>query len=223
MTKSYQKTACWVMVRVTPKRRSLSTWIEDNIILPDYVAEPGPLRLSPSMRAIADAIGDPSIERVSVLKSARIGFSTVLTAAIGYHIVKDPCPVLVLLPTQDDCRDYVMSDVERLFDASPRLRKRLSGPKAGSDRTNRNTLTHRLFKGGDLKVVAGKVPLVLVAVSNFWIRHPATTAPSQNCKIEAGPPSMRLLLLPRFCLRHKSPYLLQIFSVASIVLVSLGF
>ena len=110
------------------------------------------------MRAIADAIGDPAVERVSVLKSARIGFSTVLTAAIGYHVVRDPCPVLVLLPTQDDCRDYVVSDVERLFDASPKLRKRLSGPKAGSDRTNRNTLTHRLFKGGDLKVVAGKAP-----------------------------------------------------------------
>jgi phage terminase large subunit GpA-like protein len=82
----------------------------------------------------------------------------VLTAAIGYHVVEDPCPVLVLLPTQDDCRDYVVSDVERLFEASPRLRKRLSGPKVGGDRINRNTLTHRLFRGGDLKVVAGKAP-----------------------------------------------------------------
>jgi phage terminase large subunit GpA-like protein len=93
---------------------------------------------------------------VTVIKSARIGFSTVLTAAIAYHVVRDPCPVLV--PTQDDCRDYIVSDVERLFDASPRLRKRLSGPKVGGDRINRNTLTHRLFKGGDLKVVAGKAP-----------------------------------------------------------------
>ena len=81
-----------------------------------------------------------------------------LTAAVAYHVVEDPCSVLVLLPTQDDCRDYVVSDVERLFEASPKLRKRLSGPKAGGDRINRNTLTHRLFKGGDLKVVAGKAP-----------------------------------------------------------------
>jgi phage terminase large subunit GpA-like protein len=63
------------------------------------------------MRAIADAIGDPAIERVSVLKSARVGFSTLLTAAIGFHVVTDPCAVLVLLPTQDDCRDYIVSDV----------------------------------------------------------------------------------------------------------------
>ena len=136
----------------------LSAWIEGHIVLPDVVAEPGPIRLAPPMRAIADAIGDPVIERVSVLKSARVGFSTVLTATIGYHVLADPCPVLVLLPTQDDCRDYVVSEVERLFEASPRLRKKLSGPKAGGDRINRNTLTHRLFRGGDLKVVAGKAP-----------------------------------------------------------------
>jgi phage terminase large subunit GpA-like protein len=140
------------------KSQGLSRWIERTIVLPDVVAAPGPIRLAPPMRAIADAIGDPAIERVSVLKSARIGFSTVLTAAIGYHVLTDPCPVLVLLPTQDDCRDYVVSEVERIFESSPRLRKKLSGPKAGGDRINRNTLTHRLFRGGDLKVVAGKAP-----------------------------------------------------------------
>src|SRR5450759_241779 len=139
-------------VQVPKRNMVLSSWIEATIKLPDVVAEPGPIRLAPYMRAIADAIGDPAIERVTVIKSARIGFSTVLTAAVAFHVVEDPCPVLVLLPTQDDCRDYIVSDVERLFDASPRLRRRLSGPQAGSDRTNRNTLTHRLFKGGDLKV-----------------------------------------------------------------------
>jgi hypothetical protein len=51
-----------------------------------------------------------------------------------------------------------VSDVERLFDTSPKLRKRLTGPSKGGDRINRNTLTHRLFRGGDLKVVAGKAP-----------------------------------------------------------------
>src|SRR5260221_3457385 len=143
---------------VAARDPTLSAWIEAHILLPDVVAEPGPITLAPYMREIADAIGDPAIERVTVIKSARIGYSTVLTAAIAYHVVEDPCPVLVLLPTQDDCRDYVVSDVERLFDAGPRLRNRLSGPKAGGDRINRNTLTHRLFRGGDLKVVAGKAP-----------------------------------------------------------------
>jgi hypothetical protein len=70
--------------------------------LPDVVAAPGPITLASPMKAIADAIVDPAIERVSVLKSARIGLSTVLTAT---NVLADPCPVLVLLPTEDDCRD----------------------------------------------------------------------------------------------------------------------
>jgi len=63
-----------------------------------------------------------------------------------------------LLPTEADCRDFVVTDIEGIFDSSPALRGRLSTPKQGSDRTNRNTLCHRLFKGGSLKVVAGKAP-----------------------------------------------------------------
>jgi phage terminase large subunit GpA-like protein len=78
------------MKRAKRKPVTLSQWIETNIVLPDVVAVPGPLVLAPYMREIADAIGDPAVERVSVLKSARIGFSTVLTAAIAYHVVKGP-------------------------------------------------------------------------------------------------------------------------------------
>ena len=94
------------------RRDNLSDWIEANVCLPDTVAEPGPIRLAPYMRAIADAIGDPAVERVSVLKSARIGYTTVLTAAIGYHVIADPAPILCLLPTEADCRDYLVSDIE---------------------------------------------------------------------------------------------------------------
>jgi phage terminase large subunit GpA-like protein len=142
------------------RRQTLAQWMEANILLPDVVAEPGPITLAPHMRAIADAIGDPAIERVTVLKSARVGFTTLLTGAIAYHVVRDPCPILALLPTQDDCRDYVVSELERIFYISPVLQGRLMRSAAGRDRLvlNRNTLTHRLFARGDLKVVAGKAP-----------------------------------------------------------------
>ena len=52
----------------------------------------------------------------------------------------------------------MVTDIEGTFDSSPALRGRLSAPKQGSDRINRNTLCHRLFKGGSLKIVAGKAP-----------------------------------------------------------------
>ena len=65
-----------------PRPVALSRWIEQHVCLPQGLSsEPGPIRLAPYMRAIADAITDPKLERVTVLKSARIGFSNVVAGA----------------------------------------------------------------------------------------------------------------------------------------------
>jgi phage terminase large subunit GpA-like protein len=75
-------------------RLPLSNWIEANLALPDDVsARPGSVRLYPYQKGIADAISDPLIERVSVVKSARIGYTTLLVGALGNHVVNDPAPV----------------------------------------------------------------------------------------------------------------------------------
>jgi phage terminase large subunit GpA-like protein len=51
----------------------LSTWMEDNIRLPaGLAAVAGALHLHPYQRAIADAMADPAVERVSVIKTAII-------------------------------------------------------------------------------------------------------------------------------------------------------
>jgi phage terminase large subunit GpA-like protein len=65
--------------RIAARPAPLSTWLEDVIRLPTGLAAvPGPLALHPYQRAIADAMADPAVERVSVIKSARIGFTTCL-------------------------------------------------------------------------------------------------------------------------------------------------
>ena len=63
------------MVHVTAKRpQSLPAWIEANVRLPAGVtAEPGPIKLYRYQRGIAAAVDGPRVERVTVLKSARIG------------------------------------------------------------------------------------------------------------------------------------------------------
>ena len=98
---------------IPPPRLPLSVWIAQSIVLPEGLcATPGPMRLYPYQVAIADAIGDPEIERVTLQKAARIGFSALLAAAIGNYCVNDPSPILAVQPTQDDCRDFVVSDLE---------------------------------------------------------------------------------------------------------------
>ena len=105
---------------------------------------------------IADAISDPAIERITMVKPVRVGFTTLLTAAIGSFVANDPAPILCLLPTESDARDYVVSDVEPVFAATPALRAALTADRG--DGEDRNTLLSRRFPGGSLKVVAAKAP-----------------------------------------------------------------
>lgn len=139
-----------------PMREQLSTWVEREMILPPEVADvAGPVALWPFQRGIADAFTDPLLDRITLVKPTRVGFSTLLTGIVGHYCVNDPCPIIVYLPTDDDCRDYMVSDVEPIFAASPALQSVLSGDL---DEAGRNTLSQRRFPGGSLKILAAKSP-----------------------------------------------------------------
>jgi phage terminase large subunit GpA-like protein len=65
----------------------LADWIEANVRFPATVsATPGAVRLWAYQRGICDAIDDPAIERVTVIKSARIGYTSLLTGVIASFV-----------------------------------------------------------------------------------------------------------------------------------------
>lgn len=109
------------------------------------------MRLFPFQRGIADAMGDPTIERVTVLKAARVGYSTLLAGVVGSYIVNDPSNILALLPREEDCRTLVVGQLDPTFAASPNLNNALTERRS---RNKRNRLFHRLFPGGWFKAVA---------------------------------------------------------------------
>lgn len=65
-------------------------------------------------------------------------FTTLLPGAVASFVDNEPSPILALLPTEADCReancrDYMVSDIEPVFAASPALRGRdLSTPRKAS-------------------------------------------------------------------------------------------
>jgi phage terminase large subunit GpA-like protein len=141
---------------IPPGRLRLSEWIEQTIVLPEAVsAMPGRVRLFPYQRAICDSISDPAVERVTLAKAVRIGFSSLLTAAIGNFAINDPSPILLLLPTESDARDVMVSEIEPVFQATPALRGLLA---TDAEDAERNTLLSKRFPGGSLKVVAARAP-----------------------------------------------------------------
>jgi phage terminase large subunit GpA-like protein len=139
-----------------PERLPLSAWIERTLFLPPgLAATPGRLRLWAFQRDIADAMADPALERVTVLKAARTGYSTLLAGALAHYVRTDPTSVLCVLPTEGDVRSFITTQVEPVFDASPPLRGLLAVDRTAA---SRDTLAFRRFSGGSLRAVAARSP-----------------------------------------------------------------
>lgn len=139
-----------------PALMSFSEWAQENFrISAVSSASPGRFRPWKFQRGILDAMGDPSIEKVSVIKSARTGYTLSLIATIGAYAVNDPCPIILLMPTDDDARGIAVDEVDPAFRESPVLR---SVMKVGRF-DGRNTLTQRaLLGGGSLKILSAMAP-----------------------------------------------------------------
>jgi len=137
----------------------LSEWAEKNIVLPEGLcAVPGPFRAYPYQKALLDAIGDPDITRVTLVKAARIGFSISVACAIAHFCINDPAPVICLLPVESDAKDFMKSDLEPLFASSPALHGILRDDLVGQRGRSRSTMLSRFFPGGSLRVVASRSP-----------------------------------------------------------------
>src|SRR4051812_12466799 len=149
------KRAFYALLEPPPELR-LSEWAERNIVLPDGSrARPGGYRNWPYMVEILDAMADPEVERVTIIKSARIGFTKSLMVTIGAVAANDPSPIILLVPTDEDARGIAVDEVEPIFDATPALQGLLK--KSRND--GRNTLTRKALVGGaSIKILSARAP-----------------------------------------------------------------
>jgi phage terminase large subunit GpA-like protein len=147
------------------KRSTFRAWIEQTIHLPlGTAADPGQIKLPIYLREVAAAFVAPGVERITVMKSARIGFSTLLSSLIAWHMTERPCASMVVLPAEADARNAVVG-LEEIFDCSPALKGRLPNPSLG--RSDRNTILFRrgLVPGASVRLVGANAPRNLRAVS----------------------------------------------------------
>ena len=137
-----------------PAKLALAEWIQSSVFLPSSIAaQPGRMRLWKPQIEIANSIGDDTLERVSILKSARVGATQLMVGAIGHFVENDPSPVLCVVPAEADARHLMVSVIDPTFQESPSLRAALS-----SDSSGRDTILHRHFAGGSLSIVSARAP-----------------------------------------------------------------
>ena len=119
-------------------------------------ASPGPVALWPFQREIADSLADPDVERITVKKGARLGYTFTLYGVIAHFIRQRPTSVIVAVPTDDDIAPFIVG-LETAFAASPTLRDTLPMPHAGRH-TFRDNIKFRHGPGWSLRLVAARAP-----------------------------------------------------------------
>lgn len=129
-----------------PPRLSLSQWADQHFYLsPESSANAGKWHTLPFQRGIMDAITDPLVERITLLKSARVGYTKIINATLGYYAHQDPCPLTVVQPTLDDAREYSKEEIAPMVRDVPVLASLVSEAKSKNED---NTLLKKLFPGG---------------------------------------------------------------------------
>lgn len=141
-----------------PPKMTVSEWADNNRVIPEeYGAEPGKWDSSraPYQKAIMDAFTEKGVNKVVAMLAAQLGKSEILFNVLGRFIHLDPCPMLMVQPSQTDAEDWSKERFTPTVNKTPVLKAIIRDIKS---RASDNTITRKIFPGGFLALVGSNVP-----------------------------------------------------------------
>jgi phage terminase large subunit GpA-like protein len=139
-----------------PPLLNLDEWADEHGVLSaESSAEGGRWTTLAYQRGIMRAITDPSVEFVTCMKSARVGWTKIINHAVGYHMHQDPCPIAVVQPTLEDAEGYSKDEIAPMLRDTPALAGLVADPRS---RDSGNTLLLKSFPGGVLQLIGANSP-----------------------------------------------------------------
>jgi phage terminase large subunit GpA-like protein len=136
-----------------PPKLSLSEWASRYAVLSSETsAQTGRFRPWRYQVGVMDAITDPAVTTITMMKSARVGFTKCLDHAIGYYLHQDPSPILLVQPRVEDAEDYSKTEI------APMLRdidvlSEITGDVKAKD--SRQTILKKIFLNGSSLTLVG--------------------------------------------------------------------
>ncbi len=114
-------------------------------------AESGPVTLYGYQRGLMDAMCDPSIPLVTVLKAARVGYTRCFTLAVGYHLHHDPTLCAIAQPVKEDAEDFGGTEIAPMLRETPVLRSMMRPARKG-EKPDKATF-FRMSNGASVRLV----------------------------------------------------------------------
>ncbi len=92
-----------------------------------------------------DAVTSPQVRQVTVIKSARVGYTKILDHVVGFYIHQDPSPILIVQPRVEDAEDYSRTEIAPMLRDTPVLAE-IAGDLKAKDSNQR--VAKRVFRNG---------------------------------------------------------------------------
>jgi len=104
-----------------PEKMNMSDWAEKHRILDTKSsAIPGPWRnsVTPYLIGIMDEFNNVQTEEIIFVKPTQVGGTEVLQNALGYFVMQDPSPCMVVYPSQDLAEHVSENRLQKMFEVS---------------------------------------------------------------------------------------------------------
>lgn len=136
-------------------RLPLSQWADENFYLSEESSgTEGHWVTRPNQRAIMDCISLDDIEVISWQKCARIGYTKIIVAAMGYFAQHLKRNQVIWQPTDGDAHDFVMDEIDPMLRDVPAVGRILK--TAPEKKSKHNTTSKKSFIGSVLDIKGGK-------------------------------------------------------------------
>lgn len=140
-----------------PPKLTLSQWAATyGVLSRETSAQTGRFEAYPYQNGWMDAITDSSVEMVTIMKSARVGYTKTLDHAVGYFLHQDPSPILVVQPRVEDAEDYSKTEIAPMLRDTPVLAN-ITGDAKAKD-SNQTILKKTFLNGSTLSLVGANSP-----------------------------------------------------------------
>jgi phage terminase large subunit GpA-like protein len=107
-----------------------------------------------------DAVNDPAVREIVVMKSAQVGWTEILGNVCGFFIDRDPSPILLIQPTLEMAEAWSKDRLAPMVRDTPALQGKIKDARA---RDSGNTLLHKTFPGGHITIAGANSPAGLAS------------------------------------------------------------
>lgn len=131
-------------------------------------AEPGRWKTSrtPYLEEIMNAFTDPKVHRIAVAASSQVGKTECEMNMLGYAIDIDPGPIMWIMPTVDNARDFSKRRIAPMIRDTKPLRGKIAKAKS---RDGENAVLKKAYPGGMLTMTGSNSPAALSSTPSRYV------------------------------------------------------